>query len=191
MTNDELKKILEWVEKKGEFVWNDLHKQFRHDEKMRVLAENALRSNMPQSSDLVDHLYVSGQDPNILVLTTRGRSVLAELKNQTSPLTSAGLLVLTVISKALDYFDFISTNLFWIILGVIVVTLLFLYWRTRNAVWGGLTIGLIVGVVISVVPLFGGGSFDGYIIVKGAIIGTILGLVAELLGKISDYLRRK
>ena len=191
MTNSELKNILEWVERRGQFIWYDLQKHFGYDNKKMVLVQNTLRSNMPASNNLVDHLYVSGKDPYILFLTARVRHLLAELKNQKSPLISVGLLALSVVSKILDYFDIISPNLFWITLGTVVVALLFLYWRTKNAVWGGLTIGLVTGIIISIVPLFRGGVFDGYVIGKWVIIGTLLGLVAELLGKVSDYLKRK
>lgn len=69
----------------------------------------------------------------------------------------------------------------WIILGIVTVILLMFFWRTRNAVWGGFTIGIIIGLIVA---LFSG--FDWYMVVKGAISGTIVGFGAELLGKFSD-----
>lgn len=72
----------------------------------------------------------------------------------------------------------------WTILGVISAVLLIVYWGNRNAVWGGLTIGIIIGLAIS---LFSG--FDLSVVGKGAVVGTMLGFVAELLGKISDKIR--
>lgn len=72
----------------------------------------------------------------------------------------------------------------WTILGAISVVLLFVYWGGRNAVWGGLTIGAVVGVTIA---LFSG--FDWYIVGKDAISGTVIGFGAELLGKFSDKMR--
>lgn len=74
----------------------------------------------------------------------------------------------------------------WTILGIATLILLVVYWYNRNAVWGGLTIGIIVGLLIA---LFSG--FNWSIITKGAISGTIIGFGAELLGKVSDYIKRK
>jgi len=79
----------------------------------------------------------------------------------------------------------------WIILGIIAIILLIIYWRSRNAVWGGLTIGIILGLIIAIFYLFRGHGFSWYIIGKGATIGTIVGFGAELLGKISDFIRKK
>ncbi len=75
----------------------------------------------------------------------------------------------------------------WTILGIATPILLVVYWRRRNAVWGGFTIGIIVGLVIA---LFFPG-FDWYVVGKSAISGTIVGFGAELLGKLSDYIKRK
>ena len=77
-----------------------------------------------------------------------------------------------------------------IILGIIAAVLLIAYSRTRNAVWGGLMIGIIVGFIIAVVIAFMGSGFNWLIIGKSAIVGTLLGFAAELLGKVSDLIRR-
>jgi uncharacterized membrane protein len=78
-------------------------------------------------------------------------------------------------------------NSIWIILGIISIVLLAIYFRRgRNAVWGGFTAGIIIGFIIA---LFSG--FDWYIVGKGAILGTMVGFVSELLGILSDYLRKK
>jgi hypothetical protein len=79
----------------------------------------------------------------------------------------------------------------WKILGIVTVILLIAFWRRRSAVWGGLTIGIIIGFVIVIFYLFKGGGFNWFVIGKGAILGTMVGLIAELLGKISDLIRRK
>ena len=103
-----------------------------------------------------------------------------------------GLLVLGIILNKVGHLDLIkSPNLYWIIFGTIAVIVLLLYWRTKNAVWGGLIIGLIIGIVFSIVLIFSGSAFDWYILGKGAIIGTLLGFAAELLGKLSDFLKKK
>lgn len=75
----------------------------------------------------------------------------------------------------------------WAILGVITIILLTVYFRSeRNAVWGGFTIGIIVGLVIA---LFSG--FDWWIVGKVAISGTLVGFGAELLGKVFDKVKNK
>lgn len=71
----------------------------------------------------------------------------------------------------------------WNILDVISVVLLIVFWK-RGAVWGGLTLGLIVGLVIS---LFTGNW--GILKVAG-ILGIMVGFVAELLGKLSERLKK-
>jgi len=79
------------------------------------------------------------------------------------------------------------TNNIWLILGIVSIILLALYFRRgRNALWGGLTAGAIIGFIIA---LFSG--FNWYIVGKGAILGTIVGFVAELLGILSDYLKKR
>jgi len=77
-------------------------------------------------------------------------------------------------------------NTIWIILGIVSAFLLVIYFRSRNAVWGGFTIGLIVGLLIA---LFSG--FDWYIVGKSAVSGTVVGFGAEMLVKISDLIKKK
>lgn len=84
-----------------------------------------------------------------------------------------------------------NIDLIWKILGIIIIILLVIYWGRRNAVWGGFTIGIIIGFIIAIFFLFEGSGFDWYIIGKGAISGALLGFAAELLGKVSDFIKRK
>ena len=74
----------------------------------------------------------------------------------------------------------------WTILAVIALILLAIYWNSRNAVWGGLTLGIIVGLLWKFI-----GGTDWYILVKVATIGTLLGFGAELLGMLSNHLKKK
>jgi len=78
----------------------------------------------------------------------------------------------------------------WTILGIITVILLIVFWQSRNAVWGGLIIGIIVGFVVTFFISREDG-FDWFIIGKGAILGTILGFIADLLGRVSDFIKNK
>ncbi len=50
--------------------------------------------------------------------------------------------------------------------------------------WGGLTLGIIIGFIITFFI-----KSDWYIILKSAISGTIVGFLADLLGKISDKMK--
>lgn len=80
----------------------------------------------------------------------------------------------------------------WIILGIISIILLIFYFHSkrRNAVWGGFTLGLIIGFIIAIFLYFQGDGFIWYAIVKGAIAGTILGFIAELLGMVGDLIKK-
>jgi len=73
----------------------------------------------------------------------------------------------------------------WTIITIVALILLALYWNKRCAVWGGLTLGIIIGVLWKI---FGGR--DWYIVVKIAAIGTLLGFGAEMLSVISDHLKK-
>jgi len=79
----------------------------------------------------------------------------------------------------------------WEILGILTAVLLVVFWRRRSAVWGGLTLGIIVGLIFAIFFIFRGSGFDWFVIGKGAISGTILGFMAELLGKASDFIKKK
>jgi len=74
----------------------------------------------------------------------------------------------------------------WEILGIITLILLVVFWQKRNAVWGGFTLGIVVGLVIA---LFS--NFDWHIIGKSTVSGTIVGFGAELLGKIYDKIKNR
>jgi len=84
------------------------------------------------------------------------------------------------------------TNLnIWYILGIIAVVLLIIYWPKRSAVWGGLTIGIIIGFIVAIFYLSKETGFNWFIVGKSAILGTLAGFIAELLGIISDFIRKK
>jgi hypothetical protein len=76
----------------------------------------------------------------------------------------------------------------WKILGIISLIFLIIFRKGRNALWGGLTGGAIIGLISA---LFRQGKFDWYFVSKFAIIGTLFGIVAELLSKLGTYLKKK
>ncbi len=79
----------------------------------------------------------------------------------------------------------------WIILAVLAIILLISYFRSRNAVWGGFSIGVIIGIVVAIVFALIGKGFQWPIIGKVAVVGTFLGFLSELLPKIPGLLGKK
>ena len=76
----------------------------------------------------------------------------------------------------------------WIILSVIAsIVLIVFFMRGPNAVWGGATIGLFIGIIMAVFSK----GFSWSIIYKSIVIGILVGLVAELLGVFSKALQNK
>ena len=69
-------------------------------------------------------------------------------------------------------------------LVVFAIILLALHWKGPNAVWGGATLGVVVGIIVSLVegewsPL--GGIFA---------VGTIIGAIFEWIGLLSKRTSR-
>tara|TARA_Y100001960_G_scaffold246277_1_gene261263 strand:+ start:202 stop:435 length:234 start_codon:yes stop_codon:yes gene_type:complete len=68
----------------------------------------------------------------------------------------------------------------YILLALSLVSLLFYFFKGQNVVWGGATLGLIIGVLVG---LFTDYSF--FTTIKwGFIIGTLVGVIYELLFKL-------
>lgn len=70
-------------------------------------------------------------------------------------------------------------TLTWTILLAISAISLILNWN-KHVVWGSLTFGIIIGVIVSLVASFFVG-FDWLFIVKGGIIGVIFGQVLNFI----------
>jgi len=79
----------------------------------------------------------------------------------------------------------------WMILCILAVISLAIFWRSRNAVWGGLTLGVIAGFIIAAFIFFQGNGFNWFIVGKSAISGVLIGVFAELLGRASGILKKK
>lgn len=79
----------------------------------------------------------------------------------------------------------------WTILGVMVAILLIVFWNKKGAAWGGLTIGVIIGLMVSTIYLLKGNEFSWTFIGKGAVLGAIAGFLSELLGKISGFIKKR
>jgi len=79
----------------------------------------------------------------------------------------------------------------WIILGSIsILILITTFFKGRNAVWGGLSIGIVLGLISALIYLFLGNGFIWLIVVKVAIIGTILGFISEIFGIVGDKIKK-
>lgn len=76
----------------------------------------------------------------------------------------------------------------WKILGIVALVLAVIFFKGRNAVWGALTGGVLIGIIAA---FFREGKFDWFFVSKFAIVGILLGVAAELLGKISDRSKQK
>jgi hypothetical protein len=74
----------------------------------------------------------------------------------------------------------------WIIIMTVVAgILLIIFWRGRNAVWGGATIGAFVGLIIALI------THNWSTLALSFAIGTFSGLGADLLGRLGDRLRHR
>jgi len=80
----------------------------------------------------------------------------------------------------------------WSILATASVLLLIVYFhKGKNAVWGGLTLGIVASLITIVFSAFKQKSFNWPIVGKVIIFGVIIGFIAELLGKFSDLVKKK
>ena len=68
-------------------------------------------------------------------------------------------------------------------MAIVAGILLIVFWRGRNAVWGGATIGAIVGLILAIV------KGDWSLLALSFAIGAFAGLGAEGFGRLSDRLR--
>lgn len=76
--------------------------------------------------------------------------------------------------------------MWWIVSAIGIAALEKFFFRGQNAVWGGATIGAIVGVAIAIWRP----GFDWSTVGQSAVIGAFVGLLAEVLGAIADRWRR-
>jgi len=73
----------------------------------------------------------------------------------------------------------------WIIMAIVAGILLVVFGRERSAVWGGATLGVIVGLILALV------KHDWSLLALSFAIGTFIGLGAEGLGQLGDWLKRR
>ncbi|MEO7444591.1 MAG: hypothetical protein ABIU55_03780 [Ferruginibacter sp.] len=74
----------------------------------------------------------------------------------------------------------------WLILGIIsIIALLSSFAIGKNSIWGSMTVAVIIGLVIALVYVFKGESFHWTIIKKAAIVGTLSGVLFEIIARVS------
>jgi hypothetical protein len=71
------------------------------------------------------------------------------------------------------------------VLAIVAGVVLILHWKGPNAVWGGATVGAIVGLVIALV------RGDWGLLALSFAAGTFAGAVFEWIGRIAERLRNR
>jgi hypothetical protein len=82
-------------------------------------------------------------------------------------------------------------SLSWMIAGVVALVSLGFSWQKRNAIWGGLTIGVVLGLLFSSYLALTGSGFSWLIVTQIATVATLIGLGGELLGMASDEMKKR
>lgn len=79
----------------------------------------------------------------------------------------------------------------WIILSILAGLLLIIYFHGNNAVWGGLTVGAVVGTILIIISVFSESGFDINFLGETMVIGTFVGYLFELTGKLIKKIKAK
>lgn len=74
---------------------------------------------------------------------------------------------------------------FWIALSVLAVLSLLVFARGPNAVWGGCTIGFVVGLLVALVYFLLGHGFSWILVGRITIVAVLLGALFELVGRVA------
>lgn len=79
----------------------------------------------------------------------------------------------------------------WTFLSIITIISLIVFWKGPNAVWGGFSLGAMGGLAMAIVSFSVSKEFQWSMVGKGVIVGVVLGLGAELFGKLSAQMKKK
>ena len=79
-----------------------------------------------------------------------------------------------------------TETMWWIISAVGIAATKRYFTHGKNAVWGGATLGLFIGVVVAMVRP----GFDWAVVGHAIVVGAAIGLLFDGLGEIGDRLRR-
>lgn len=73
----------------------------------------------------------------------------------------------------------------WTGLGILALAFLLIFAKGRNAVWGGCTIGAVLGLIAAGVGRFLHGTFSWVIVGRVTICFVLLGAILEVTSKVS------
>ncbi len=76
--------------------------------------------------------------------------------------------------------------MWWIVSAVGIAALRRYFPRGKNAVWGGATLGLFIGIVVAIIRP----GFEWSVIGHAIVIGAAIGLLFDGLGEISGRLHK-
>lgn len=74
-----------------------------------------------------------------------------------------------------------TMNSTWTAIAVIAAILMAIFYKGRNAVWGGATAGAIIGLIVAI---FAEGLWT--VVLKGATIGSLVGAIVEVGSALSS-----
>jgi hypothetical protein len=74
----------------------------------------------------------------------------------------------------------------WIALSLIAAASLLAFWRGPNAAWAGTALGAIGGFLIAGLSAVRGNGFAWLIIGKAVVVGVLVGLIVEVVAKLSN-----
>jgi len=79
----------------------------------------------------------------------------------------------------------------WTILGIIaILCLLISFFIGKNAIWGGLTLGIIVGLMVGIISWIIGSGFNWTLLRKILIVAVLAGALFEIVGRLSKQSRK-
>ena len=78
----------------------------------------------------------------------------------------------------------------WTVLGIVaIISLIISFFIGKNAIWGGLTLGIIVALIVGIINWIAGNSFNWEILKKILIVAVLAGVFFEVLGRLSKKKR--
>ena len=73
----------------------------------------------------------------------------------------------------------------WNILGILSIISLIIFYGTRNAVWLIFSFGIIIALITGLTYAIKGDGFNWMLFKKIIIVGTLLGLLVEIAGRLT------
>ncbi len=78
----------------------------------------------------------------------------------------------------------------WTIFGILaIICLVVSFVIGKNAIWGGLTLGIVLALIIGIINLIMGNGFNWQLLKKVLIITVLAGAIFETIGRLSKKKR--